>query len=253
VNTRSSWYALALASTAAIGAVAHADLIVTYDGVGSGLRQDVSYTNQSWDQTTGEEFFYNVGAFERLWTTESGDSVITWCIEIFQGISVGQVVDFDIVDTADAPSGPGNPGPMGEAQAQVLEDVFARWIDPATGGIQTGGTAGGSDSRAAAFQLVVWEITHENFTATDRDGVLAQISLASGGLQANLTDDGGDGVAFWVDQIIASIGADGWLESDLLGLVDPQAQDQVILVPAPGALALLGLGSFAAVRRRRRA
>ena len=255
MNTRISWYALVAAGTAAIGAVAHGDMItVTYDGTGAGLRTDVSFTGQSWDET-GDETFYNVSAFERLWTSEGGDSLTTWCIEIFQGLTPDSTVTFDIVDPTEAPGeGPPNPGPMTEGEAAVLADVFARWIDPSTGGIGDGGVAGDStDARAAAFQLVVWEITHENFTATDRDGVADQISLDMGGLQYGGTDADGDEVAFWIDEIVSSIGEGGWLEADLLGLIDEEAQDQIILVPAPGALALLGLGSFAAVRRRRRA
>lgn len=249
MNTRYSWYALVAASTAAIGAVAHCDITVDYDGTGAGLRQDVSFTGQSWDET-GDETFYNVGAFERLWTSEGGDSLTTWCIEIFQGLTLGETVTFDIVDPTEAPgAGPPNPGPMTAGEAAVLSDVFARWIDPSTGGI--GGDAETADARAAAFQLVVWEITHENFSATDRDGVAGQIDLGMGGLQAALTGD--DDVAFWVNEIVGSIGEEGWLESELLGLINDEAQDQIILVPAPGALALLGLGSFAAVRRRRRA
>jgi hypothetical protein len=50
--------------------------------------------------------------------------------------------------------------------------------------------------------------------------------------------------------MVASLGYGGFQTTAIGGLTNDFAQDQLRLVPAPGAIALLGLAGFASRRRR---
>jgi hypothetical protein len=78
--------------------------------------------------------------------------------------------------------------------------------------------------------------------------MLGQMSLATGAFRANLTS----GALAAYDDMFGSLGAGGWYDADIRGWTHATAQDQLVrYVPAPGAMALLGLAGFLCRRRRR--
>ena len=154
---------------------AHGELSVTvdYDGEGRGSYQSVQVKSSfDWDDATQSQYYY-LNSTEHLWTGLDGESYITHCIEVYAGIPDGETT-FKVVDIEDAPQDAW-PGEMGDIRATVLESLFAVWVDPNTGGVFDQGSASDSDDLAAAFQLMTWEITHENFEATSAVQMVAQL------------------------------------------------------------------------------
>ncbi|MDZ4831731.1 MAG: MYXO-CTERM sorting domain-containing protein [Phycisphaerae bacterium] len=233
---------------AAIAATASANVTATYLGTGFGKFQSVSYNaSTQWDQA-GSGPFYSSRAFDHHWTDTSNNTPFTaWCIQLYQGLTVGSTYNFTCVAVENAPTAPPAPGPMGIVPANIMRDLFARWADAGTGTIVPEGTLAASNAKAAAFAILIWEISHENFTGLTETVVKTQMSLTAGALRANVAAD----VSGWYTTMYNSLGVNGWLTSDLQGLVNSASQDQVRIVPAPGVLALLGLAGLAGARRRR--
>jgi hypothetical protein len=241
--------ALGAGAAAVFASAASANIVnATYLGTGYGKFQPVSYNaSTQWDQA-GSGPFFSIRAFDHHWQdNDTGGQFIAWCIQLFQGLTVGNVYSFDCVAAENAPTAPPAPGPMGGIKANVLRDLFARWADVSTGTIVPEGTLAATNAKAAGFSIVLWEVTHENFTAIDEAGLKSQMSLSTGALRANLSAD----VLAWYNTMQASLGLGGWLFSDLQGLTNSTAQDQIRLVPSPAALALLGLAGLVGSRRRR--
>ena len=235
----------------------HADVQnVTLAQLGAGSYQRVAVKGaNAWDSVSGNENFYNLRTFEHEWVFNDGDneesSYITHCVEIFQGVSVGAEYLFESVDIESVPERPngGWPGNMGDERARLLRDLYAGWADPATGGVI--GSESERDAIASAFQLMVWEITHENFDAVLAEDMVAQITFELGAIQRQFDGTGQDVVGDYVNQMIASL-SDGPLEyAELVGWTDENAQDQSRYIPAPGVMMALA-GGLAFNRRRRR-
>ena len=156
-----------------------------------------------WNVATGQENFYNLRAFEHEWTwndsSNQSASYITHCVEIFQSVSVGSDYVFEVVAIEDVPERPnsGWPGNMGDERARLMRDLYADWANPATGGVN--GSAGERDSIASAFQLMIWEITHENFSAVTAEGMVDQISFDLGAIQREFVGSTQDMVGDYLD------------------------------------------------------
>ncbi|MDZ4754657.1 MAG: hypothetical protein SGJ11_09185 [Phycisphaerae bacterium] len=233
---------------AVIASTASASINVDYLGLGYGKSQSVSYNSTvQWNQA-GSGPFYSLSAFDHHWVdTDTNQQFIGWCIQLYQGITIGNAYTFDVVALENAPQAPLAPGPMGVLQAGLMRDLFARWADTAPGTIVPEANLANTNSKAAAFALAIWEISHENFTAVDLGTLKSQMSLTLGGLRVNATAD----VLAYYNAMHASLGVGGWLYADVDGLVNSSAQDQARLVPAPGALALIGLAGLFGARRRK--
>lgn len=238
--------AVCVGIAAAITSAASANVTATYLGTGYGKFQSVSYNpSTQWDQA-GSGPFYSVKAFDHHWQdTSTGGEFIGWCIQLYQGITVGSSYTFNCVALELAPQAPPAPGPMGVLQANLMRDVFSRWID-ASGTVVPEGTLAATNAKAAAFAILLWEISHENFTGADLDTLKGQMSLSNGAFRANLSAD----VLGWYNTLYASMGAGGWQTTFVEGLVNSTAQDQA-RIPAPGALALLGFAGLIGSRRRK--
>ena len=78
---------------------------------------------------------------------------------------VRALVYLDAVAPEALPDPPPLPGPMGAARSLVMQDLFSRWYDDVMG-------RSGSDlkNHAAAFQMVIWEISHEMSATGDAAG-----------------------------------------------------------------------------------
>jgi hypothetical protein len=224
---------------------AEAALTASLSGYAAGRFEQCGFSaGYSWN-STGSMTLWSVRAQQHIFAESNGNQTLTWCTEVYQGVNLGNTYTFNVTAAENAPSGPVAPGPMGAAKGGVVRDLFARWINATTGYVN--GSSSDRDAKSAAFQVVLWEITHENFTATTSQGILGQLSLTTGAFRANLSGAS----ASWYNQIVASLGAGGFQNADIYGLTNDMAQDQIaIAVPAPGALALLGLAGLTKRRRR---
>ena len=238
---------ISIAIVAGVGASAHAAVITaTYSGTGNGSNQSVAFApNTAWNAVpTGP--FYTLKAREHLWTSSDGTTT-SWCVQLFQGVSAGATYGFLEVAAADLPSGSTSTGPLGVTRAAVAADAMFRWTN-LDGSILAGATAAETSDRAAAFSVLLWELTQESITATTREGVLGQMNLSTGAFRANLT--AGALVAY--QDMFSSLGSGGWLSAEIRGWTHPTAQDQLVrIVPAPGAVALLGAAGLLGRSRRR--
>ncbi|RLS91893.1 MAG: hypothetical protein DWI12_12390 [Planctomycetota bacterium] len=100
--------------------------------------------------------------------------------------------------------------------------------------------------------MAIYEISHENLTASTAEGALAQLNLSLGAFQTSASSDAFATAA----AMLASLGNGGFgsVGANLRGLTHPTAQDQLLLVPigAPAILAGLGLLGVGIMRRRLR-
>ena len=241
-------------SALGICTTAHADLYdVTLVGYGAGKRQLVAANGQlSWDENSGTETFYNVRAIEHIWLEEgapsSGPQIYSHCVEIYQSVVLGDDYLFESTAIENVPQRNSWPGAMGAVRAELVSDLYANYVDPLTGAVVEGDIASATlNDYGAAFQIMLWEITHENFSADTAAGMAAQISFDMGAIQSqadtsvNLVLD--DMRATLNDGIFDIVALEGW--------TNEFAQDQSRLV-IPGAGTLFGLGLMTPITRRRR-
>jgi hypothetical protein len=165
--------------------------------------------------------------------------VKTFCVQLEENIGGGQTVDFAVVSPEGLPDEPPLPGPMGAARSLVMQDLYSRYYDS---------TLAGTAYDAAAFQMVIWEISHEmSADSASANAIVAGLDFGGG----DATFSSSAAVMGIAEGMLLGLGAGGFNSySGLLGLTDPALQDQLIVVPGVGALA--GLGGVAGIRRRRR-
>ena len=227
----------------AISSSVHAGFVATFQSYGAGQYASCGYRAADvWDSTTALNY-YSIRAFQHEFVGATGETRLTWCAEVYQGISVGSTYDFAEVAIEDVPTAP--PGPTGLARATIVRDLVARWIDPLTQMVI--GDASQRAAKSAAFQLAVWEITHENFTAADASGMVNQMSLTTGAFRSSP----GTEVLGWYSAMRDSLGLGGFQAAAVGGLANAQAQDQIYTVPAPGAAMLMMIACGVGRRRRR--
>ena len=130
-----------------------------------------------------------------------------------------------------------------------MRDLFSRYY-----GEVASKTGNAANRWAAAFQIAVWEISHELW-ADDRDAEDFVDDLGAGRGIAEF--DASETVMNLADAMLADLGDGGFLNTvDLIGLTNPHYQDQIMVlesttvVPGIGSLAILG--GVGAIRRRRR-
>lgn len=190
----------------------------------------------AWD-ASGSVTMHARAAFQHDFEDGEGTPFQSWALELGPALDGGAMYLFEQRTLGAAG--------LGAMRATLLEDLFARWIDPATNRV-----IGPHASRAtisAAFQLVVWEIVHENLDTADAGVARARMTLGLGAFQA----DASATTASAFSEIVESLGAGGFLGSGLEVLANPVAQDQIRAVPAPAAALALLAGLGAPVRRRR--
>ncbi|MDZ4831118.1 MAG: hypothetical protein SGJ09_13095 [Phycisphaerae bacterium] len=229
-----------------------ADWNLTFTGLGPAKVIGVNYNNnRSWSAGAVNNFS-NYWAGQMKWhNNDDGRSMDTFCTQIKEHISWNQTVAYQQVALEMVPDSPPAPGPMGLAKATVLRDLYARFFHQVHGS--------GDNVMNAAFQLVVWEITHENVTASTATGALGQLNLGLGALQANSGNSAS--VVNCANNMLAQLGGDSdndfrsFVRGDsMFGLRHDTAQDQIMIVPIPLpiGLAMVGLAGVVALRRRLR-
>lgn len=210
---------------------AQADTLeLTYEGMGP--RRFVTYTfNQSTDTVRGGQFNW------------LGD-VRTFCTQLEEDLSPGGTVEYQMVPVEFVPDEPPNPGPMGIHRATLVRDLYARWYDTVINKM-------GNDARdyAAAFQMNIWELTHQDVDDSSASSALAGMNLNDG----NAVFTSNNGVDVLANMMLSSLGSGGvFLPFDSLrGLTSEYKQDQLIVIPGASGLAF-GLGLTGVRRRRRR-
>ncbi|MDZ4753058.1 MAG: hypothetical protein SGJ11_01000 [Phycisphaerae bacterium] len=227
---------------------------LTYNGYGSSTLANVSYNaNQAWNGAPAGSFS-QIRVGEHLFQTGSL-AYATFCIQLFEGLTVGATTAFCEVDVALVPEGPPSPGPMGLVKATLVQDLYYRFY--ASTNDETA-TAAELDVRNAAFQIALYEVTHESLSAADAAGAAGQLGLGQGAFQsAGRSGDAASALAVSLAaDMLAALGDGGFnfFGTGLRGLTNDDRQDQLIVVPLPTtvALAAAGLGLVGVARRRAR-
>lgn len=174
-------------------------------------------------------------------------SIYAFCVEIGEGFP-DDPITYTAVDPTGVPE-ESPPGNMSSLQSQLMQDLYSRYYADVVNTNDDGGWGNSSDE-VAAFQLVIWEISHESFSTTSLDGMKGELSLSLGAFQVTNTYSGT--VATIAGDMITALGTGGWARFDqLIGATNATNQDLLIVVPSPAIAGLAGLG-LVGMRRRRR-
>ncbi|MDZ4831116.1 MAG: hypothetical protein SGJ09_13085 [Phycisphaerae bacterium] len=225
---------------------------LTYDGYGSNVKVGLSFdASKLWNSATRTSFSgVNVGEHK---FHDGSLNYSTFCVQLFEGVTPGETVCFDVVGVANVPDAPPAPGPMGAIAATLVHDLYWRFYNTV---IDTAQAAADRDRNCSAFGIALYEITHENFVAGDAATAASQANLFAGAFQANANNSktaANDAVSL-ADQMLAALGLGGfhYFGAGLQGLTNPTRQDQLIVVPVPAVagLGLAGLAIGGVLRRR---
>ncbi|MCA9288677.1 MAG: hypothetical protein KDA05_08840 [Phycisphaerales bacterium] len=223
--------ALLIASSAIAGPIA-----VDFRGTGLGQSARVSFA--SGDSAAFSERNLFVGQLRhRLGTGASAKDFLTYCIDLTQYAGDGT---FNLVALHDAPvtsPAPSNKWELNHGQIDALNSLYNAY-----------GEAVDSNAKASAFQAAVWEIVFDwstvdggTFTAANETNLRTGVVSISNKISN----------ALFTDYLNAAVdGAD--TTGRLAAIVSATRQDQIIVLPLPGAGALAGAGMLVLGARRRR-
>ena len=209
-------------------------MTLTYQGAGP--KKNIQYSlNHGSDWDTIKAGVYN-------WS----GGIDTFCVQIREDISVGDEVSYNIVDPSLVPESPPGPGPMGSSRVTLVRDLYYRWYDTVMS--KTGNSA---KRHAAAFAMNIWEITHQNANESSAMTVWNKMDFELG----NARFDSTNRVNELANEMRESLGGgvcDFQWYGGLTGLKNWQYQDQLLVVPVPGAAGLIAVIGLGGIRRRRR-
>ncbi|MCG3123250.1 MAG: hypothetical protein GIKADHBN_01660 [Phycisphaerales bacterium] len=224
----SKLYALAALTAAGLScAVATAATVTaTFNSVTPGSDGQFSLDGGANWNNTGP-----AGLFQ--WTRTGGDHTglqgdfMAFCVELTEHIGYGNSYAYTVDTVENAPTILGG---MGAAKADQMRELFGRYYTPAFT-FSLGGT------QAAAMQLCVWEIAHEQTSGLD---------IAAGSAQFVNNDAAAMALA---QSYLSSLDGTGPKDYSIYSLLSPGTQDMI--VPGPASLALAAAGLMVAGRRRR--
>lgn len=235
--------AAALSIAALVPAAAQAEEIgmraLSVSGRGVHVAYDDGSTSFDKSVTAGMFTWRALGASSLY---EQNDEFNSFCVELTQSVSLNQDKLYTLADVTEVPSPNADLGGMGAGQAAAMSSLVRDYWDDATSGDRT---------MAAAFQLAAWEIVYEGGEADygDQGDAITGLGLSSGWFTA------------WGHAAAASL-ADTWLASlvnngiwaGVVGFTSTSSQDQISMsvVPLPAPVALAGLGLLGVVAGRRR-
>ena len=163
-------------------------------------------------------------------------AIYAFCIEPREFVSVGGTYEYDVVGLE---YGTTNIGGMGEAKAELLSELFGRYLPDFSAPI--------SRLVAGALQIATWEIVREDSGSLDVYG--GDIYFYPG------TGENPAGVVALAQSFVTSIDGTGPKLSNLVALTEIGAQDLITQVqtPEPASTGLIGAGLvLAAIMRRRK-
>ncbi len=222
-----------------MNSISAADSItMTFLGFGASQSAGISYNaSRAWDGRAVSNFTdITVGAHRfGVYSQER----VTFCAQIFEGVTAGNSYTFDYTDVANVPDSPPAPGAMGAIKATLVSDLYRRFYS---------GLSTAQDN--AAFQIAIYEITHENLSAADAASALAQLDLTKGAFQTSASAEAFQSAS----DMLAALGQGGFgsVGNNLRGLTNATAQDQLLMVPVGGPAILAGLGLLGVGVLRRR-
>lgn len=212
----------------ALATAAQADFVdVAYTGQGVGQNVTVTSPNFNGGVFAGQIFLSLTNSTGGPNYPNLDGNWIVFCCELPQYVNSNSN-PYEVVPVANVPL----TAPMGAFAAAAIGDIYA-----AAGGAQYGNDA----DLAAAFQIAIWELS------IDYAGGPAGIGDASAG---NFQVTGMNaGTTAYLAALLAAVGntSGAWIA----GLANESYQDFIIELPAPGAVALLGLAGLVGTRRRR--
>lgn len=223
--------------------------VLTVSRVGTAPGHAIRYSFDSSrafnDAATGADYFGLAGV--NTFNVFGGGQIKTFCVEMNEGF-VDDPIVYTVTEISNVPEHD-PPGAMTAAKQTLMQDLFARYYADVMDG--SGETWSEYGDNAAAFQLAIWEISHENLTSdSDASAVLGELNISVGAMA--FTDTYNSETASIASSMLASLGDGGFRAfSSLLGLTNPNNQDMLIVVPTPAIAGLAGLG-LVGMRRRRR-
>ena len=225
--------------------------VITVSRLGTSPSRAIRYNydaSRSWNATaTGSDYFGLAGVSTFAFISGGYGNIGTFCVEMNEGF-VDDPIVYTVTDIANVPEH-APPAGMSDAKQTLMKDLYARYYDSVMDG--SGMSWSDYSNGAAAFQLAIWEISHENLSSdSDASAVLGELYITVGAMA--FTDTFNSETAALASQMLASLGDGGFQNYyKLRGLTSPNNQDMLIVVPTPAIAGLAGLG-LAGMRRRRR-
>ncbi|MBL9149522.1 MAG: hypothetical protein JNM94_12605 [Phycisphaerae bacterium] len=241
---KTAFIVAAAAAAVAAGSASAEQMTMTFTGLGPSQIVGVNYNagrSYAAGPVSGYSYYY---AGLMKWNTAWGQRT-TFCTQINEHVWNGLTVTYDVVDVSQVPDTNPAPGPMGAIKAELVRELYGRFYD----------TVRGSNDATlnAAFQLAIWEITHENLTGANTALAAGQLNLGLGAVQADSKKNGA--VVATAGSMLGMLGGasdENWNDGRLFGLSHATAQDQLLIVPIPAVLGVAAAGLLGVIGLRRR-
>lgn len=219
-------FAAILAAGCGCAAASASTVTATFNGVAPGTGGSYSLDfGANWG-STGTAGLFN-------WTRTGGDhtglqgNFLAFCTELTEHIGGGGSYTYTVDTIENAPTILGG---MGAVKADQMRELFGRYYSPAF-------TFSLPSTVAAAMQMCVWEISHEQTAGLDVTAGSAQF----------VNDD--PSAVTLANAYLATIDGTGPRDNTIYSLLADGVQDMI--VPAPASIGLAGLGFLAIGRRKR--
>lgn len=235
-----SFAVVAAAVVAAAAGAASADTInVKYLGTGKGTNVKIVGPGVNQNVFAGQ-LNHQLSGGTGLGAILNG-TYATYCSDITQFVT-STTKTYTVVPIEQVP----NVSPMGLSRADALRNLYTFGA-----GVQL--TPAATNDFAAAFQIAVWEVV----TDFNPNVGISSLSISGGNFKAYNTSGGNlsSGIMTQLNNLFSGIFnlPEGAAPVEIAGISHATAQDQIVVVPTPGALALAGLGGGLLIKRRRKA
>jgi hypothetical protein len=225
--------------TAAAGAASADTVNVKYLGTGKGSNVKIIAPGVNQNVFAGQ-LNHQISGGTGLGAILNG-TYATYCADITQYVT-STTKTYTVVPIEQVP----NVSPMGLSKADALRNLYSFGA-----GVQL--TNAASNDFAAAFQIAVWEVVSD----FNSNLGLTSLSVTDGSFKAKSTNGNAlsAGIMNNLNTIFSGIFnlPEGTVPVEIAGISHATAQDQIVVVPTPGALALAGLGGGLLIKRRRKA
>lgn len=238
--------AAATVSTNASAAITPGDTLVLSRTGGTGYSTQYIYdSSASWNTALSGSGSVSISSW-MTFSVAAGGTLNAFCVEVNEGFPDDPITY--TATTIDNVPEESPPGALSSVAQTLIKDLYARYYDSMVE--NASGSFLDKAAQYTAFQLLIWEFSHENFGTTDATVALSRADLTTGAF--GMTSFGATAVQTHISTMLAGMGTSGFMGYDkLLGLTNPNNQDLLIVVPSPAIAGLAGLG-LVGMRRRRR-